>query len=74
MLKKGFDPEKYIEEQSKYILERDGKIVLSEGVDETQNLQVICNTEILTSLAGHNIACINADNNLRLIFHMLQRN
>ena len=47
--------------------------MLAKNIDQTQDLQVVGDTEILTGLAVDDIAGINADDDLRLILHALQQ-
>ena len=51
----------------------DLQIMLAKNIDQTQDLQVVGDTEILTGLAVDDIAGINADDDLRLILHALQQ-
>ena len=50
----------------------DGKVVLAEHVDDAQHFQVIGDAEVLPRLARRDIACIHADDDLRLVLHSLQ--
>ena len=47
--------------------------MLSEYVDQSQNFQIICNSEVLSGLAVDDVAGVNADNDFRLILHFFQK-
>ena len=50
----------------------DLKIVFPVNIDEPQDFKVIGNAEILTRLGVDDVSGVNADNDLRLIFHLFK--
>ena len=50
----------------------DRKVPLAEHVDDAQHFEIIGDAEVLARLAGGDIAGVDADDDLRLVLHLLQ--
>ena len=51
----------------------DSQIVFSEGIDQPHNFQIVCNAEIVSGLAGDDIACVYTDDDFRFVLQSLQQ-